>query len=809
MRSINGKRLTERIRELGKIGAEDSGGRTRLAATTADKEGRDMVVGWMRETGLRVETDMVGNLFGIWETDQNQGGMPVLLGSHIDTVIHAGQYDGCVGVIAGIEVIAALKESGYDPSVPIAVAVFTNEEGVRYAPDMMGSSVYAGVLSVKEALAAKGTDGTVLGEELDRIGYKGTLTPGFMIPCAYVELHIEQGPVLDTEKIPIGAVENLQGTYWYEVTVEGAANHAGTTPVSMRKDAGLAAAKAIIFLRELCVRSAGKTVATAGYLKLEPNAINVISSRAVFTVDMRNPDEQMLKEEEKKLMEYLYSLEESDGVSVTVRRLARSEPVQFDENIVRMIENAAAGRGLASRRITSGAGQDAQMMAHLCPSAMIFVPSVKGISHNPLEYTREQELIAGANVLLDVTEELSRAKIRVITRKPVSGLELPKDLTIEDACRVQRFHRSIPGYRPTPLTALPDLARRWNIKGIYVKDESKRFGLNAFKGLGSSYAMYRILCEKLEIDPEQADFSCFQQENIRKQTDGITFVTATDGNHGKGVSWAAGLFGCRAYVLMPAGSSEERAQAIRSAGPAIVEITDKNYDETVACAERISKENGWILIQDTAWMNYEQIPLWITQGYLTMGMEAIEELEAHDIRPTHVFLQAGVGSMAGGICGFLMNYYDGEDFRPIVSTVEPDAAPCIYLSALYRDGKAHSVVGNPKTIMAGLNCGTPSRLAWPVLRDFVSGYFSCPDFVTVCGMRTYAGPAGDDPPVVSGESGAVTLGTVRILLEDDSMQAAREALELGPDSVILLFNTEGDTDPVSYKEIVYAQNAPH
>lgn len=391
-------------------------------------------------------------------------------------------------------------------------------------------------------------------------------------------------------------------------------------------------------------------------------------------------------------------------------------------------------------------------------------------------------------------------KMDIMIRKNVPGGDVPETLTDAAAAAALKFHKSLPGYAPTHLISLQNLAQNLGVKGIYVKDESSRFGLKAFKALGGTYAMYRILCDRLRIDPSKADFTFFQRDDIRKKTAEITFVTATDGNHGKGVSWACGLFGCKAYVYMPDGSSEERAEAVRSAGPATVEITDKNYDETVLYAKKMSEENGWILIQDTAWNGYEQIPLWIIQGYLTMARETVWELAAHRVRPTHVFLQAGVGAMAGGVCGFLMDHY--RDDRPVICIAEPEAAACIFLSAQYSDGHVHSVKGNPVTIMAGLNCGTPCGITWPVLRDFVTGYFSCPDYIAAHGMRTYACPVGKDSAVVSGESGGVTMGVVRMLLEDDSMREVRNKLGMDQDSVILLINTEGDTDGEHYRNIV-------
>ncbi|MBB4478321.1 Zn-dependent hydrolase [Rhizobium etli] len=405
--SINSQRLLGRILELGDIGRDDDGRLIRLAASDTEKLGRDKFVSWIEQAGLEVAVDRIGNIFGIWKPAAVSKQAPLMLGSHIDTVINAGIYDGCYGVLSGLEVIETLVAAGFQPSRPIVVAAFTNEEGVRYAPDMMGSLVYAGGLDVDTALATVGTDGTKLGEELRRIGYDGEHQPGFIRPHAYIELHIEQGPVLEREGIQIGAVENLQGISWQRVTISGDANHAGTTPISMRRDAGHAAALVITFLRERARNSNTPTVATVGCMKFEPNAINVIPSRATFTVDLRDPDEDRLRQEEAGLEAYLAQVAKEEGVSFEVERLARFQPVAFDGKIVELIEKAAARRGHTVRRMTSGAGHDAQMIARIAPSAMIFVPSLGGISHNPKEKTPDEDLVAGANMLLDVVKQIA------------------------------------------------------------------------------------------------------------------------------------------------------------------------------------------------------------------------------------------------------------------------------------------------------------------------------------------------------------------------------------------------------------------
>lgn len=404
----NGKQILGRLAELGRTGLDAEGRRMRLAASDADREGRDLVAGWMREAGLRVVVDRIGNIFGIWETDENKAEAPVMTGSHIDSVIDAGRYDGCLGVISGLEALKTMKEAGIRTKHPLIVGVFTNEEGVRYSPDMMGSLVYAGGMAVEDALASVGTDGTMMGQELKRIGYAGSVRPGFVTPKAFVELHIEQGPIMDAEGVSIGAVENLQGIHWQRITIEGAANHAGTTPTRMRKDAGLAAAKVNVFARELVTKSGG--VATVGTIAFEPGAVNVIPSRAVFTLDLRNPDKAKLDSDDAAIGAYLKELEKSDGVRITSEHMTCFDPVPFDDGICRIIEKSAQNRGLSVRRMVSGAGQDAQMLARICPTAMIFVPSVNGISHNPRELTHDEDVINGANVLLDVLKELAEAE---------------------------------------------------------------------------------------------------------------------------------------------------------------------------------------------------------------------------------------------------------------------------------------------------------------------------------------------------------------------------------------------------------------
>lgn len=404
--TINGERMMRQLQQLAEIGLTDTKACCRLALTDDDKLGRDLVITWMKELDMTVTVDPIGNIFGV------RAGMqpdlpPVMTGSHIDTVRTGGVYDGNYGVLAGLEVVATLNDARQHTQRSLVVGVFTNEEGARFAPDMLGSLVYVGGMPLDEALALKAIDGARLGDELERIGYNGDAPLGANMPHAFIELHIEQGPILDIEGIKIGAVENLQGISWQELTVVGQSNHAGTTPMHLRHDAGYAASAIATFVRDLTRKMGGHQVGTVGKIDLTPNLINVIAARAVMTVDLRNTDESLLQQAELAFEEFLKELAQSEGVTITSRRLARFEPVLFDTSLADRIAHHAQALGLSQRRMTSGAGHDAQMFARVCPTSMIFVPSVGGISHNPAEHTEPEDLIAGANVLLATLTELA------------------------------------------------------------------------------------------------------------------------------------------------------------------------------------------------------------------------------------------------------------------------------------------------------------------------------------------------------------------------------------------------------------------
>jgi len=403
---INGERLCWRLDQLAQIGRIAGDGVCRLALSDEDKEGRDLVVHWMRELGLSVQIDRIGNVVGTRPGLVDEPA--VMIGSHIDSVRTGGRYDGALGVLAGLEVIAALNEAEFKTRRPIAVAFFTNEEGSRFQPDMFGSLVYTGGLDLDQALATRGIDGTTVGEELGRIGYAGPEPVGQPRAHAYVELHVEQGPILDAENFRIGAVEGVQGISWTEFTLSGQSNHAGTTPMRMRRDAGYVAAQIAVFVRNLSKEIGRNQVATVGSMTLSPNLINVVANHVVMTVDLRNTNDERLSEAERRLFAFADEAAAAENVAITRRSLARFAPVAFAPSLVERVEAIAGELGFSVRRLPSGAGHDAQIMAAVCPACMIFVPSVGGISHNVEEYTAPSDLVAGADVLLRLVLELAQ-----------------------------------------------------------------------------------------------------------------------------------------------------------------------------------------------------------------------------------------------------------------------------------------------------------------------------------------------------------------------------------------------------------------
>ena len=365
----------------------------------------------------------------------------------------------------------------------------------------------------------------------------------------------------------------------------------------------------------------------------------------------------------------------------------------------------------------------------------------------------------------------------------------------------RKFHAQIPGYRISPLKGLDRLASMLGVGGIWVKDESQRLELNSFKVLGGSFAIYNVLRQKLGLLDTPLSLAELGSPEIRKKLGTITFAAATDGNHGRGVAWAASKLGHRSVIYVPRGTAPARVEAIRGYG-AEVRVIDANYDETVEKLTEDAAEHGWQVISDTAWQGYEDIPVWVMQGYTTMYSEAQEQLAAQGIiKPTHVFLQAGVGALAASGVAFYRRLFGTE--APLFATVEPTNAACLFESMRIGDGKPYKIEGDLKTIMAGLSCGRPNPIAWNVLWDCAHVAISCPDFVAARGMRMYAVPLAGDPFIVSGESGAVTLGALSFIMQRSELSQLRDRLGLESDSQVLLLNTEGNTDPDDFRRVVW------
>lgn len=383
-------------------------------------------------------------------------------------------------------------------------------------------------------------------------------------------------------------------------------------------------------------------------------------------------------------------------------------------------------------------------------------------------------------------------------RMPQTGDRHLAVMSLPEIDKAIRFHQSFPMYAKTPLAGLPALAKSLGVASVHIKDESHRFDLNAFKVLGGSFAMARYIAEQVGKDIGEVDFSYLTGDRLRSEFGQATFFTATDGNHGRGVAWAANRLGQKAVVFMPKGSQRVRLENIRKEGAAAT-IENANYDECVRIANAAAEATpGGVMVQDTAWEGYEKIPAWIMQGYGTMAAEAAEQLGK---RPTHIFVQAGVGSMAGAVQGYFANLY--PENPPIVTVVEADEAACHFESARAADGEMRTVGGDMPTIMAGLACGEANPISFDILKNHTRFFAACPDWVSAKGMRTLGAPMQGDPRVISGESGAVGLGLLVSLFEREELSAFARALGLGKDSVVLLFSTEGDTDPENYRRVCW------
>lgn len=378
-------------------------------------------------------------------------------------------------------------------------------------------------------------------------------------------------------------------------------------------------------------------------------------------------------------------------------------------------------------------------------------------------------------------------------------------LNEEVAKKASNFHKSFPQYKETPLAELKNLAGELGLNDLFVKDESYRFGLNAFKVLGGSYAIGNYIAERLGKDIAELPYEKMISDEVRNELGEVMFASATDGNHGRGVAWTANQLKQKCRIYMPKGSAQERLENIRKEG-ADADIYEYNYDDCVRLADKYANENNGILVQDTSWDGYEDIPRWIMQGYMTMAYEAYNQLKELGKTPTHIFLQAGVGSFASAVTGFFANVM--KDNMPVITIVEPSKAACLYQTAEADDGKLHPVTGDMDSIMAGLNCGEPVTVGWPILQAYANYFLSVDDLYAAHGMRLLGNSLADDPKVVSGESGAVTAGVVSKLMTDERLKDVKETIGLDENSVVLCFSTEGDTDKENYRKTVWDGKDP-
>ena len=370
----------------------------------------------------------------------------------------------------------------------------------------------------------------------------------------------------------------------------------------------------------------------------------------------------------------------------------------------------------------------------------------------------------------------------------------------KNAEKIINFHRSFPQYEKTPVAELKELSKEIGLKNFYVKDESYRFNLNAFKVLGGSYAIGSYIAERLGKDISELSYKKLISDDIREKIGDIVFVTATDGNHGRGIAWTANQLKQKSKVFMPKGSSIERLNNIKAKN-SDADIYEYNYDDCVRLANKYAEENNGILVQDTSWEGYEKIPRLIMQGYMTLAYETYQELKVKNELPTHIFIQAGVGALASAITGFFSNVM--KDNPPVIVIVEPNKANCLYRTALTNDGKLHNVTGDMDSIMAGLCCGEPITVGWPILSKYAKYFISVDDVYAAHGMRLLGNPLKNDKKVISGESGAVTSGVVHKLMTDKNLEKYKKEIDLDKNSVVLCFSTEGDTDKERYRKIVW------
>ena len=396
--SIDAQRLWSSLMELAKIGATPKGGVRRVTLTSADRDGRERFALWCREAGLELRVDAIGNMFAR-RAGKDPGAAPVVMGSHLDTQPNGGRFDGAYGVMAGLEVVRALNDAGIGTRAPLEVACWTNEEGSRFVPTMMGSGVFAGVYPLEDVLGNRDTEGTSVREALEAIGYRGEAPPHRI--GAYFEAHIEQGPVLEDTRTTIGVVQGALGQRWFDVVITGQDAHAGPTPMHLRKDAMLAAAQLTLEVNRIATGTPDSARGTVGHVQVKPNSRNVIPGEVRMTVDLRNARDATLSSMKQELEKAASAIARQCRVGIEIKEVVYFPPSEFAPELVERVRAAARRLGFSHRDLVSGAAHDAVYLARVAPTAMVFVPCEGGISHNEIENARPDDVAAGCSVMLE------------------------------------------------------------------------------------------------------------------------------------------------------------------------------------------------------------------------------------------------------------------------------------------------------------------------------------------------------------------------------------------------------------------------
>jgi len=403
---VDGQRLWDSIMAIGEIGPGQHGGSCRLALTDEDRDGRDLFIRWCEEIGCSITIDDMGNIFARREGHNNDL-PPIVAGSHLDTQPHGGKFDGIYGVLAALEAVRTLHDNNLITEAPVEIVVWTNEEGSRFAPAMIASGVYAGLFEKEYAWGITDSDGNSLGDELKRIGYMGAMSCGKNPIGALLEAHIEQGPILEADNHQIGVVVGGQGQHWYDVTLKGQDSHAGSTPMPGRRDALVAAAEIITMVQNLALDFAPQAVSTVGEMSVQPNSRNTIPGEVFFTIDIRNPDENVLAQMAEQLESRVTAIVDKHGVECELEEIWDKAPVKFDPDCIAAVAEATTALGYSNQQMVSGAGHDACQVCLVAPTSMIFVPCAGGLSHNEQESAEPADLEAGCNVLLHAMLKLA------------------------------------------------------------------------------------------------------------------------------------------------------------------------------------------------------------------------------------------------------------------------------------------------------------------------------------------------------------------------------------------------------------------